>query len=207
MTVPLSSSEYQKLRANNVRTHVRISDVLSYYGINTPGIADREFQYACPLHGDGNDSKPSARCYPDTNSTYCWACGISRDPIQWTKEKEGLNFWSAIKRIEDLYNVPRLPGHYEILKEESSGEKLLANITKTLANNIPKKSEPTIDDLSFMVIETLRLKSRDTTWDPKKRLNSWAAYWSTLHEFNNNLTSEEKTRSNLNLLLSKVNPR
>lgn len=203
--IPLTHNEYLKLRADNVRRHVQMADVLSYYGINVPSNPSKEFQYACPLHGDGNDTKPSARCYPDTNSTYCWACGISRDPIRWSREKEGLSFWGAVKKLEDNYNVPRLSGHYDILKEESSGDKLLFNLQKTLqANKAPQKVELTLDDFLIDVRDTLVLKSRDKSWPTEKRLKAWSVYWATMTELNSSEMEEERAKDILNKLKLKI---
>ena len=70
-------------RAERIRSEVPIERVLALYGyeVRTEG-GSREQQFRCDLHGDGTDNKPSARCYPSSNTWYCWACNQSRDAIQ-----------------------------------------------------------------------------------------------------------------------------
>lgn len=63
-----------KQRADRIRADVRIIQILSDYGYNVnPDGGDREQQFSCDLHGDGSDSKPSARAYPSSNSWFCVA--------------------------------------------------------------------------------------------------------------------------------------
>lgn len=58
-------------RVARIHEMVRIDRVLESYGYRVAGNTDREQQFSCDLHGDGMDSKPSARAYPDTNQWYC----------------------------------------------------------------------------------------------------------------------------------------
>jgi hypothetical protein len=93
--------------------------VLADYGYRvSPHGEDREQQFSCDLHGDGSDSKPSARVYPSSNSWYCFACGRPRDAIQTCREKEGQDFWAAIKTLEARYHLPQLPPNAPSLAEE-----------------------------------------------------------------------------------------
>jgi hypothetical protein len=39
----------------------------------------------------------------------CFACRVSRDAIQTVREKEGLDFHSAIEKLEKDYGLPPLP--------------------------------------------------------------------------------------------------
>lgn len=96
-------------RAERIRTDVPIERVLSHYGYEVliEG-GSREQQFRCDLHGDGMDGKPSARCYPGTNSWFCWACNQSRDSIQTVREKEGVSFYAAMDRLEKLFGLPPL---------------------------------------------------------------------------------------------------
>jgi DNA primase len=105
--------------ADRIRSEVPIIRVLYDYGYEvSPDGGDREQQFSCDLHGDGSDSKPSARVYPDTSSFHCFACGRSRDAITLVREKEGLDFWPAIKKIEADYGLSPLPWS----GDEESGE-------------------------------------------------------------------------------------
>lgn len=96
-------------RAARIRSDVPIDKVLALYGYDIRTDGSREQQFRCDLHGDGNDGKPSARCYPESASWYCWACNRSRDAIQTVREKEGLGFAQAIERLEQHFHLPSLP--------------------------------------------------------------------------------------------------
>ena len=99
-----------KEAADRIRSEIPIVQVLYEYGyLVNPDGADREQQFPCDLHGDGSDNRPSARAYPDSASFHCFACGRSRDAITLVREKEGLDFWPAVKKLEASYNLPALP--------------------------------------------------------------------------------------------------
>jgi hypothetical protein len=96
--------------ADRIRAEVPIVDVLYGYGYRVhPDGEDREQQFSCDLHGNGSDTKPSARVYPESASFHCFACGRSRDAITLTREKEGIEFWDAVKMLEAKYGLPPLP--------------------------------------------------------------------------------------------------
>ena len=95
-----------KRAADRIREEVPILNVLVDYGYGVhPEGGDREQQFSCDLHGDGSDSKPSARVYPDSASFYCFACGRTRDAITLVREKEGLGFWQAVRTLEKRYGL------------------------------------------------------------------------------------------------------
>lgn len=96
-------------RAARIRADVPIDRVLEDYGYRVQAGVDREQQFSCDLHGDGSDSKPSARVYPSTNQWYCWACARSRDAIATVREKEGLSFHATLEKLERNYALPPLP--------------------------------------------------------------------------------------------------
>lgn len=95
-------------RAARIRTDIPITRVLEAYGYRVQDV-DREQQFSCDLHGDGSDSKPSARVYPSTNQWYCWACSRSRDAIATVREKEGVSFHAALEKLERDHGLPALP--------------------------------------------------------------------------------------------------
>lgn len=97
-------------RAARIRAEIPIEAVLQSYGYGvTHGADRREQQFPCDLHGDGQDSKPSARCYPESNQWYCWACYTSRDAVATVREKEGVGFTAALELLEQRYRLPPLP--------------------------------------------------------------------------------------------------
>lgn len=98
-----------RARAERIRTEIPLDEILVGYGYNLVANADREQQFSCDLHGDGSDSKPSARFYPDSTSWHCFACSKSRDAITTVMEKEGKNFSEACSYLEMKYGLPALP--------------------------------------------------------------------------------------------------
>lgn len=98
-----------KKRADRIRAEVPIQRVLADYGYQVDAAYDGEQQFGCDLHGDGMDNKPSARVYPISASWYCFSCDRSRDAIETVREKEGMDFWAALKALETRHNLPALP--------------------------------------------------------------------------------------------------
>lgn len=91
-------------RAQRIKDAVGIETILSRYGYNVSEV-NREQQFRCDLHGDGNDNAPSARVYPDSNTWYCFACGKTRDAISTVMEKEGFNFGKACSALEKMLGL------------------------------------------------------------------------------------------------------
>lgn len=162
-----------KARADRIREQISITDVLAAYGyaVNPSG-GDREQQFSCDLHGDGTDSKPSARVYPDTSQWYCFACATSRDAIQTVREKEGLDFRSACDRLEQRYHLPPLPweGPDEDDARARSWEEVLDAPVATAADAQRRVSallKSVTTEKSIPLLEVLRL------WEEHDRLSTF----------------------------------
>jgi len=111
-------------RADRIRAEIPIQRVLADYGYEVDPNYDGEQQFSCDLHGDGSDGKPSARVYPDSHSWYCFGCDATRDAIQTVRDKEGIEFFPAIKKIEGRYGLPTLPfeeGDYDTTNGAAHG--------------------------------------------------------------------------------------
>ena len=99
-----------RARVERIREKVQILQVLEDLGYHVRADGgDREQQFSCALHGDGSDTKPSSRVYPNSDSAYCYACGKSRDVIEFFREKKGLSFKDALRELERAYRLPPLP--------------------------------------------------------------------------------------------------
>jgi len=113
-------------RADRVKADVSVTQLLFDFGyLVRPEAGDREQQFPCNLHGDGQDNKPSARVYPD-NTWYCFGCDKMRDTIETVREIKGLGFIEAIQWLEEKYNLAPLPweaGDYTP-REKSQGEQI-----------------------------------------------------------------------------------
>jgi len=62
-----------------------------------------EAQLRCPFHGD--DRKPSARYYRETQSMFCWVCKKRWDLIEFIVDRENASFMQALKLLVKKYNV------------------------------------------------------------------------------------------------------
>lgn len=106
-----------------------MTQVLEDYGYKVRADWDAEQQFCCDMHGDGRDTKPSARVYPASNSWYCFACGRTRDVITTIREKEGKDFYTALGVIEKRFNLPPLPWADADDEEEVTEEPLVPSRT------------------------------------------------------------------------------
>jgi len=109
----MALSPRSQRRVDRIHQEIPITQVLSTYGYLVHGEGAREEQFPCDLHGDGHDSKPSARIYPESNQFFCFACGKSRDAIQLIREKEGIPFTDALKLLETRFGLSPLPWEEE----------------------------------------------------------------------------------------------
>jgi hypothetical protein len=89
-----------------VNSECDLGELLQDYGYAIVPDPHREQQFRCDLHGA--DNKPSARYYPENNSTWCWPCSKKRDPLDYVMEKEQINFIQAIDFLEKRLNLDTL---------------------------------------------------------------------------------------------------
>jgi DNA primase len=152
-------------RAKRIRKEIPIVLLLNKYGyrVNPNGV-DRDQQFSCDLHGDGKDSSPSARAYSNSNSWYCFACGISRDPVKTVQEKEGLSFADACTRIEILFGLPALP--WQDFKE-TEHETALSQVEAALKS--PRSFPQELDRLSTFLLNL----TSDKTFQDFQILQFW----------------------------------
>lgn len=148
---------YNKERIDNIKGQVHITDVLDYYGI-TVRTKIREFQYPCPLHGDGQDNSFSARMYPESDSTYCFACHKDRDVVEWVRDAEGLTFGKSLSFIERTFKVKNIPKPTFDPKDTKSREEMSRLLRKqetapTLLDGIER-----IETMSRRLVRTHRDK-------------------------------------------------
>lgn len=52
----------------------------------------------CPFHGENH---PSFAMYEETNTYYCFACGVTGDSYKFIMEMENLDFKSAVQYAKD----------------------------------------------------------------------------------------------------------
>ncbi len=130
-TTELSARD--KKRIARVREKVDMGQQLAAYGYGIQPGSYQEQQFRCDLHGF--DNKPSARYYPESNSTYCWACGVARDPITLVRDREGVGYFRALSMVEEEYNLPTMPWDDESGEEEvSEAETFQGELASIFAN-------------------------------------------------------------------------
>lgn len=56
----------------------------------------RVYKTCCPFH---SERTPSFTMYPDTNSFYCFGCGVSGDPIDFVRQVRGWSFREAVQQL------------------------------------------------------------------------------------------------------------
>ena len=179
-----------KKRADRIRERVNITEFLEDFGytVRSHG-GHREQQFSCDLHGDGTDSKPSARVYPSSNSWYCFACSKKRDSITTLMDKKGLNFYQACDLIEKKYGLPPLP--YE--KNENPFSEFSF-----------REREPTYEDLASRVSNLILMQRNEKTLSFKQYLSLWEVYDMVTYKVENNKLDKEKGLGALKKLRDKT---
>lgn len=125
-------------------------------------MADAEQQFCCELHGA--DRKPSARLYPRTNSTYCWACHKPRKPVDLIQEHENVSLEAAVTILEEMFDLPSIP-----LIEEHAEEPLTF-----------EDAGPTMDDDVERTERLLNTLTRERTLSMDRTLWAWERFDQTL---------------------------
>ncbi len=153
--------------ADRLRGEVPIIRVLFDYGYQVdPRAEDYEQQFCCDLHGDGQDNKPSARVYPGGGQFFCFACGRSRDVIALVREKEGLEFWKAVKVLEGRYGLDPLPWEPED-ERPSTPSQIIEEALR------PRESA---EDALLRLNKFLLGLTRERALTPEKCAGLWEAY-------------------------------
>lgn len=168
-----------KQRADRIREKIDIAEVLADYGYFVHAEYGGEEQFRCDLHGDGQDNKPSARVYPESNSWYCFACGRSRDAVETVREKEGLGFWDAVKLLESKYNLPYLPWDDSYADDDYERKEDVAPADEQLADILD--SGKSYEDEKKTTYRFLEMFTEDRELDMKSILGLWEAYDMVTH--------------------------
>jgi DNA primase len=174
-------------RANRIRTKIPIADVLYDLGYQIRTDAgDREQQFSCDLHGDGQDAKPSARAYPDSSSWYCFACGKARDAISTYQEKFDLNFHEACLRLEQKHGLPIFK--WDPPKEEAT---------------FRTPDEETFEDRAARITALLEAQKKDRNLSLPQLLALWEALHMTLWHVRENKWPENRGDETLSRIKEK----
>lgn len=153
-----------RARADRVKRECDLGSLLRDYGYDVVPDEHREQQFACQLHGV--DHKPSARFYPVNNSTYCWVCQKTRDPIAYVMEHENIEFREAIQILERRLGLPSLPW-----EEEPERPKTVAQEIEDIA-----RTQTSFDSEDARTRRFLEGLTRDRDLDAKTLVRFWEAF-------------------------------
>lgn len=180
--------DYAKRRADRIREAIDLGSILSDYGYSVRPNMDREQQFSCDLHGDGNDGKPSARYYPGSQSWYCFACGRARDAITTVKEKEGWDFNKTCTHLERKSGLPPLPAQKK---------------AKRKSFQVIIKKEQTWESCKEFVENTL-LAHTKTTLTTLESLKLWQAFDLICYQHQEEVLSDSDAMNRMQLIGRKV---
>jgi len=83
------------MEIKEIKSNLSIETVLKNYGL-TPNKANH---VCCPFH---DDTTPSLKIYPETNTYHCFGCGANGDVIQFIQDHEKLTKYEALKKATAL---------------------------------------------------------------------------------------------------------
>lgn len=156
---------------------IPLSKVLHHLGYGVSEHSQREQQFSCDLHGDGRDSKPSARLYNDEvgkESWFCFACGKARDAVSTYKDKYGISFVEALSKIEKDFNLPSMDwGDEPYQSKESIAKNLHSKLEKEQSLKDYEQSRSNLDTvLLFMTKErSATLPQTVSFWEAFDKIN------------------------------------
>lgn len=190
-------------RADRIRQEVPLARVLADYGYRVRPGMDREQQFSCDLHGDGRDASQSARFYPDSTSYYCFACGASRDAIQLTREKMGLDFFSALKHLEAKYGLPDLPWSDDDREEAETYRNRTTALTREVTSRL-EMPVATPDEVLRGLGKLLSSLTQDRDLDMVTTLKLWEIYDRLHYESYHESVTPEKVIQTSTALKEKI---
>lgn len=85
--------------AERIKTALSTEDVFEFYGIRV----DRSHKTFCPFHSDTRH--PSMHIYPGSRGYHCFTCGASGDVISFAQNFFGLDFRSALEKLNDDFSL------------------------------------------------------------------------------------------------------
>jgi hypothetical protein len=165
------ASKRLKRRVGRIRKAISLAQVLEDCGYAVRAHdSDREQQFSCDLHGDGQDNTPSARVYPD-NWFYCFACGTQRDAIALLQEREGLEFIEAVEALEKRYNLPQMSWDDD---EEDEDEDVEAHLNREERNR--RRPVQSYEEEQHRIRQLLSAVTREKDLRMQPTWSLWEAY-------------------------------
>lgn len=142
-------------------------------------------QCKCPFHG--YDKHPSARIYDNTNSWYCFTCGISRKPIFFVKDVLEKPLTDVIYDYYKIFRADIIASYPELSGETFSLEEIKSAYLKSLV--APEKPSPLVTQV-YSIGSTGAMepyKVYNTTRDTWIRYYNSPAFLQAYFEFTNHI--------------------
>ena len=150
---------YRKIMnyANEIKSRLKMKQVLDYYGIER----NRANRIRCVLH-NGQDFN----CGIKDHYIHCFVCGQSADVIKFVQVYFGLDFQSAISKLNDDFNLG-LPIGKKIDRRTQLEMNKLAFERKRKAEQQQKERQQIEDDYWEAFDEWKRLDDNKRNYAPK----------------------------------------
>lgn len=164
--------------AEKIKELVSIEDAALRYGLEP----NRKGYISCPLH---EESTPSLKLYPDTNSFYCFGCGAGGDVLALVRGLFGLNYGQAVVRLASDFGI--------VLNERRQDYRQASKIQQERAAKANALKQYRVEYMRnvacFYVLWTVRRllapKTREESLDPLflQALHElpWLDYWLNEH--------------------------
>lgn len=179
------------LRIRAIKANVPLLEILHKYGYSVNPQYNQEQQFACNLHGDGSDSRPSARYYSDSNLTYCFACGKTRSSVDYVSVLEGISLSKACSMLEKAFGLDPIP--FEV--EE----------TETKEENNEKKTQESFTEIKEKILHILQRIKEERAISEEKFLRLLYLFFRYVETKNTEKLGQLYARSNHFLRVDKNN--
>lgn len=129
----------------------------------------------------------------------CFACQRSRDVIQTVREKEGLDFWNAVKSLERKFNLPELPWAQD---DKSEDEEEAENLTNNIQDML--FSQRSFEDERVRVETLLTSVTNDRELPQDTVLGFWEVFDRVCYGFEAEKWPDQKAKAGLLSLRTRV---
>ncbi len=124
----------------------------------------------------------------------CFGCGRTRDAIQTVVEKEGVEFWEAVRLLEKKFRLPQLPWDADVARP--------MNMTDVVHDAL--KERETVEEVSARAERMLFFMKRDGDCDHVKLLRMWEAHDRILYGHRREGWKEDQTVRLLTQLIERI---
>jgi DNA primase len=152
--------------ADDIKNAVTMRDICYHYGIDI----DRTGNAICPFH---NDRKPSMKIYDGTRGYYCFVCSDGGDIIKFVQKYFSIDFQSALKKLNDDFNLGLQIGKEVSRREQIQSGKMAYQRRKQIEDR--KKEHERLKDNYFDALDNwIRLDDMKRNNEPRNPFDDFA---------------------------------